>query len=545
VSSILTLADEGYRKFGSSALASGGLTPEQAAHRVSICTDYEIAGSHIRRIGRRKNGRVPTGLNIVDIWDRQSTLDEARLAFVDDHLRSEFEASDMHSFRADEQAMDWLVQAVKEPGKRHVTVQRMAQALAFAGPQRLRPALRDCVAPAFFDLYPEGKIVVIRYDTTHDTVAALQRVLYAAAQVPLPEVAANSTTGIATLQSWHLNSIVTAGPLLLDTLLYGFYPFVGGLRGGPVGLDFLFLFEPAERYEPAPFPRDWLSMPAFSARFGLEKVDAVDVVRNFRGPPWLLAGHQRYRHDNGYTADARLALLKWYVERTNRILYELVDVANFTRRDDTEGDIIDPVFAFEHHVSFDRLLRKTVLSMALDEPGTAKLTAFEIAELYDGLTVRFGASRKGSDMFRRLFHPIDGPAMLISRLATLPAPFADDLVRLTGDLYKRIEDTIIESIWLRSKVTPAGILVKDRHLRTENVESRPDFVAALMRAFRNAHHGYFTASDEKGRRPSRYLFLVNGNLPAEMTALPTLWWLAYLADPGMVGWRHLPVNIFD
>jgi hypothetical protein len=72
----------------------------------------------------------------------------------------------------------------------------------------------------------------------------------------------------------------------------------------------------------------------------------------------------------------------------------------------------------------------------------------------------------------------------------------------------------------------------------------PQFVAETMRAYRNAHHGYFTASDP-ANRPSRYLFLVNGNLPVEMSALPPLWWLAYIADPMFVGWNHLPIGAFD
>ena len=65
-----------------------------------------------------------------------------------------------------------------------------------------------------------------------------------------------------------------------------------------------------------------------------------------------------------------------------------------------------------------------------------------------------------------------------------------------------------------------------------------------MRTYRNAHHGYFSADSKSHNRPSRYLFLTDGNLPAEMTAVPALWWLAYLADPGLVGWKHLPVGAF-
>ncbi|HEV2970535.1 MAG TPA: hypothetical protein VGY55_11245 [Pirellulales bacterium] len=65
-----------------------------------------------------------------------------------------------------------------------------------------------------------------------------------------------------------------------------------------------------------------------------------------------------------------------------------------------------------------------------------------------------------------------------------------------------------------------------------------------MRAYRNSHHGYFSADANSNNRPSRYLFLVDGNLPAEIMALPALWWLAYLADPGMIGWKHLPIGAF-
>jgi hypothetical protein len=117
---------------------------------------------------------------------------------------------------------------------------------------------------------------------------------------------------------------------------------------------------------------------------------------------------------------------------------------------------------------------------------------------------------------------------------------------LAGQLYRRVEDTVIDSVWLRSKVTSSGVLVRRRDdLTQEELVARPRFVAELMRAYRNAHHGYFTEADDRQKRPSRYLFLVNGNLPVELVALPPFWWLAYLPDPIMVGWKQLPTNHFD
>jgi len=334
------------------------------------------------------------------------------------------------------------------------------------------------------------------------------------------------------------------GPLLIDLFFYLFYPFIGGFRGGPVGLDFLFLFEPAEHYTPDLYPRNWLAVASTAAGFGRERVALYESLRDVRGPAWNHAAHQRYRHARGYSVEQRLELLKWYVEQANRLLYELTDIANFTAGRDPEG-AIDPVFAFEHHLSVDRLARKTLLSMSLEEVGTAKQLAFEVAELYDGMSKLFGNHVDASDFFKRLFHPQKGPALLRDRLRQLPGPFGSELPALAEQLYGRIEETVVNSVWLKSKVVADGVLVRSRDLTREEPVSRSDFVAELMRVYRNAHHGYFTAADQRQNRPSRYLFLVDGDLPVEMLALPALWWLAYLADPGLVGWKHLPINFFE
>jgi hypothetical protein len=370
------------------------------------------------------------------------------------------------------------------------------------------------------------------------------RLLYAAAQTPLQEVVKFGFKGIRTLQNWHFNSLTTLGPLLLDIFLYLFYPFIGGYRGGAVGLDFLFLFEPAEKYMPGLYPRNWLAVASKTAGFGEEKVDFFKSMQEFQGPEWQHAAHQRFQYGRGYTVAERLSLLEWYLGHVNRLLYELTDVANFTENKAKDG-FIDPVFAFEHHLTWDRLTRKTLLAMSLEEVGTAKHLVFEVADLYDGLSELFGNHSASTEFFKRLFHPEKGPAVLQDRLRQLPAPFGPELAELAGCLYRRIEDTIINSIWLKSKVAPQGVMVrKKKDLSQEELVPRADFVAELMRAYRNAHHGYFSEGDKSNKRPSRYLFLADGDLPAEITALPGLWWLAYLADPGMVGWKYLPIGTF-
>jgi len=373
------------------------------------------------------------------------------------------------------------------------------------------------------------------------SAASMLRVLYAAAQTPLAEVK-QSFQGIRTLQSWHMNSAINMGPTLIGLFNYLFYPFIAGYHGGPPGLDFLFLFEPVEHYIPERYPRNWLWPASAAASFGRGQVDLMAVIQDYKGATGMHAAHQRYQFVKGYTVGERLDLLRWYIERINRLLYQLADVTNFTEGFDPEA-VIDPVFGFEHHMTVDRLACKTLLSMSLEDAGTARFMVFEVAELYDALSHLFRGMGP-TEFFKKLFHSIEGPALLRSRLALLPAPFGQELPALADCIYERIQQTVIESIWLRTKVTTSDVQVRDKTLAAESAVSHADFVAELMRCYRNGHHGYFTAAD-KQNRPSRFLYLVDGNLPAELSALPMLWWLAYLADPGIVGWQPLPIHGFD
>lgn len=410
-------------------------------------------------------------------------------------------------------------------------------------PEFLGSILHQHLLPCFFRLYPGGKLVVLRYDTRIDVAAAALRTIYAMAQAPLPELAKDKSHGLGTLREWHMTSLAHLMPALLDFFSYLFYPFVGGARANLPGLAFLFLLDPPDKYMPGPFPRSWLAFPGKSATFADEALNVLEIAKDHKGPVAQRAGHHRFCHECGFSADDRLRLLEWYIGRLNRFLFELTDAANFTGGSNP-NEPVDPVFGYEHQITVDRLFRKTLLAMSLDVAPTANLMAFEIADLYDTLSMRLRNTTNETDFFKLLFDTQAGPARIRLHTAAMPAPFADYFADVATRVYRKIEQTVVASVWRACKVTPAGVLVRDRHLTSEAPLPVPQFVAEAMRAYRNTHHGYFTASDP-GNRPSRYLFLLDGNLPVEMSALPVLWWLAYLADPAFVGWNHLPVAAFD
>src|SRR4051794_22695522 len=105
--------------------------------------------------------------------------------------------------------------------------------------------------------------------------------------------------------------------------------------------------------------------------------------------------------------------------------------------------------------------------MSLDEAPAGNLMAFEIADLYDTLSLRFGHRKSATDpykpteFFKALFHTQDAPALIAPRFDGMPAPFADYFADLTAQVYAKIEETVLASVWRRAKVTTNGVLVRD------------------------------------------------------------------------------------
>jgi hypothetical protein len=541
-----TWADLGFRKVGPLPVAGNGLTPAEIAGRLTRLGDYEATTDcWVRRYARRKDVAFPASIEVDAVLEANTLLDNDCFAFLERHAQSEWVRfqSELPQFQTEFTELIELIRDAENAQNRWRGMYFLACAIAFVAPEFRRAVLRDHLLPCFFRLYPQAKIVVLRYNTNIDAGAAMLRTMYAMAQAPLPELAKDSSQGVGTLREWHMTSLSDLMPALLDFFNYLFYPFVGGTCANLPGLAFLFLLDPPEIHKPGFFPRNWLAFASANATFAKETVDMVELAQDPKGPAAHRAGHHRFCHAHGFGAEDRLQLLYWYIGRLNRFLFELTDVANFTHDLDPAATV-DPVFGYEHQITVDRLFRKTLLAMSMDVAPMANLMAFEIADLYDTLSRRLGNTTSDADFFRILFDPSDGPGRIGRHTAGLPEPFAKYFADVATRVYGRIAETVVDSIWRAGKVTTAGVLVRDRNLTSEAPIPAPRFVAATMRAYRNTHHGYFTAGDP-ANRPSRYLFMVDGSLPVEMSALPSLWWLAYLADPTFVGWNHLPVGAFD
>ncbi|MBD3676520.1 MAG: hypothetical protein HUJ26_23665, partial [Planctomycetaceae bacterium] len=205
----------------------------------------------------------------------------------------------------------------------------------------------------------------------------------------------------------------------------------------------------------------------------------------------------------------------------------------------------DPVFAFEHLLSIERVVRRLVCLAKSRDMGVAKTTAYEVCDILSSLKNRFknGPPSQEAELFKEFWNPKLGAEMISESLKGIPG-VGDSLAKMSNDCYDELRKVVIESVWYKQKVTNTGVLVKKKNLIDEVEESQDVFVANVMRALRNGHHGYFTEG-EKQKRPSRYLSLVTGETPDSMIQLPMLWFLAYLADPKILDWEPLQIGGYE
>jgi hypothetical protein len=287
-----------------------------------------------------------------------------------------------------------------------------------------------------------------------------------------------------------------------------------------------------------------MAVAAMHADFAKEYVDDPrSILTDPSGPAAWRIAHRRHRGPDPPPAAHRLDFLVWYVERIDRLLYEVTDLANFTKGNTSDGDI-DPELAFEHLLTLARLVRRTLALTTLGSASARKGATFEIADIYGTLSKVFGKTGDEVEFFKLLFNPRHGPRIVGDRLAAVPSPVGDDLRGRMAGLYDELGRVVLDSVWLPSKRASGGVAVRSvKDPLREEVEPEDEFVANVMRAYRNAHHGYFTRADPR-MRPSRYLYLVDGNVPDSIAAIPPLWLIAYLADPAFVGWDPLPLNRF-
>ncbi|HEX3149634.1 MAG TPA: hypothetical protein VHR66_16280 [Gemmataceae bacterium] len=544
MSPIQTIGPLGYRRLGDLPRGTNDNRGLMLAQGLASVYGYEryLESSYVRLPFRRVDLPVPETIRLVSVISADSTPTEADLAFMPHAIYlTHREAGVKKPVYAEQDVLTRLVDDAPNSPNRWLALHQIGRAVITSQPLYFTQLLVRHALPALFRMYPGGKLTVWKYN--HDSPGAFGGLpmLYSAALMPLKdELGGQQFVGFATQQEAMGHNVFDRAPVLFDFLSYLFFPFVGGFQFSAGPFLFMFLFDKPEEICPPPFPSDWLAHPKRMADFAREQVDHFDPALELPSPARSRAALQRLVHLTGFGVEDRLTLLKWLVKRFNRLTIELNDVCNFLVDPNDPDSEVEPIFAFEHLLTVDRLSRSTLLAMTYTEPTAARTFAFEVADLYGELNKRH--RNVAAPVFsKQLLNPADAPGILKPLLATLPEPFASYFVAQTDESYRRLEEGVIESVWVRNRVTSAGVRVKTKDLQNDETLTRGSFVAELLRATRNSHHGYLSDLSNKNL-PARFLLLADGNIPVELSSLPALWWLAFCADPALVGWKHLPTN---
>ena len=403
--------------------------------------------------------------------------------------------------------------------------------------QQLGELLRQFVLPSFFRRYPQGRLILIRHRANFISMASAMRSLYTSAQIPVSEWKNAGITDFGTLRDWHSADPYAIAIAILQLCQFLWYPYVVGVTMGPFGLVALFILEPPAEFQPPRFPRDWFAYLSHAGEFGTQRRNLFDALQDFDGPEYWQFAHRRPLQDVPEITD-RVDFVDWLIGRLNSWLFNLCDVANFTVNQHPDADI-DPIGAFEHFLTLDRIVRRLVAVASSVSIGDAKTMTFEMADLLATLKKRFEGGQDAQH-FKTLFNPDLGLKMISDRLSRIPG-VGTNHCKMASFAYSELNNTVIDSVRIRSKVSDHGVLVRNSDLSNEREEDHATFVANVVRALRNGHHGYFTEEDYS-RRPSRYLSLVTGNVSDSLVVLPSLWFLAYLSDPQMLGWEPLSIG---
>jgi len=410
---------------------------------------------------------------------------------------------------------------------------RLALVSSLSGPDDVAKLLREHVLPAFFHQYPAGRVAFYESNYDFERRYGLLRGMYALSQYELADI--KDLRAFKTLQQWQTLDTVKQSGTLFSLLGTALYPHVHFVDAGLIGLRMLFNVDPAEKHEPPPFPSSWMSFAQSRWAFGEQQRNLIDVLIGKDEAAHDDAAHRRFRMKGCFsTADIEM-YVDWFVEKYSRLAFHLSDPCEFI-----VNGCIDAVTTFEFAITVDRVLRKAVSCVASEENPVRKAASQETADLLETLRAFKDPSATGT-FFKKLHHRDDGLALVQKCLASVPTAVGAALQDSAQTVYRDLHDTIRNSVWVKSKLTERGVMVKNKDLTAEREEPTADFVTNVVRALRNAHHGYLSTSDTSNR-PSRYLALVTGNTPDSMAYLGTLWALALVASPEeMLGrtWQSL------
>jgi hypothetical protein len=216
-------------------------------------------------------------------------------------------------------------------------------------------------------------------------------------------------------------------------------------------------------------------------------------------------------------------LLRWWVDRLNRLYSHVADPTRFT----DEGGFHDPSAQAAWMITLERLFGDAISLLA--EPQATDLDRVQIAfDLLDKAESMLGYGRKRSGKgFSALLRRRQCLPRLREAFANLPDDLGERLAaeseRLFDDLYTKVRGNTVGY-----RLTSTGAMIAQDEAENLVKVDNDSLVASVCRAVRNSSHGLL---EMLRRGNDRFLLAANtGGIPAELPPLAALIALGLFAD---------------
>ena len=454
-----------------------------------------------------------------EVYDKDSTID---YKMIEAHL-SNFPSYD---YEFPEISFGECMALINEMSVNysHTEIDKFKKGIFYCKRERFSELLKIAFEKIFFNKFPNGKIIYVRLDGLYYKRSAMIRGIYSLENYPDIKDNPSDFNGFNTLKNWLFIESHESFDNIIQFSEYFFFPFVTAFHCDyRIGFSFIFVPDTLIEYHLGHFPRDIIDYIRTGSDFGKEKINNLDWSNEHL--------YAKYCFNQSPLFSEYYGFIIWAVKRANYFIKEHLNICNYLDKDDNSK--IDPIYALEYNLSIRHLVKIGLSILSSNSSFFNKNMTFQAADIlndicnYDYLDPS-GTLRKNT-LFKKLFNKDLIFPIISSIIDSCSFSFKDQILDITSNLYDKLNETIKDSIWLKSKVNNEDVIVRNHNNKSNNIENIPTFTSNVIRALRNTHHGYLTRND-RTKRPSRYLSIIDGNTPDNLSSITLIWLLCLLQD---------------
>lgn len=406
-------------------------------------------------------------------------------------------------------------------GYTHKEIDQFKKGIFYCDTKYLEDLLKVAFEDVFFNKFPEGKIISVRLDSLYYKRSGMIRGMYALNHYPDIKSKITDFNGFNTLKNWLMIESHEIFSSVLGFAEHFFFPFVTAFHANyRIGLYFIFIPTIPVEYKLDNYPRDIMDFIRTGSDFGKQKINNLDWTNENL--------YAKYCFNPSPSFNESEEFIVWAVDKSNNFIKRYLDINNFTEAKDLSK--IDPIFSLEYNLSLLHLIKICLSILSSHNIYFNKSITFQAADLLGELSNydQFGLP-SSVDFFKMLFNKDKIIPVIEGVLNNSQLSFRNKLISTVNHLYNNLNETIKNSVWLDYRINGNDIIVKDKSLTNDINEDISLFTSNVIRVLRNTHHGYFSRNDQN-KRPSRYLSLVDGNIPDSFSSLTLFWLLCLLED---------------